>query len=142
MISHYTSQAITMVANSISPKLIQRHRMQPSSSSSSAKPISEDEFDQQITTLNPAMVASMSLSTGAELEKLKEIGAKTPILPSQIGTDFNFKRKIVWTNAIGFLLLHLCALIGIIQTVLFIPYIKTTMYCELLDTIKTIKLHF
>lgn len=129
-----------MVANSSSPKLIQRHRMQPSSS---AKPISEDEFDQQITTLNPAMVASMSLSTGAEplphtaeLEKLKEIGAKTPILPSQIGTDFNFKRKIVWTNAIGFLLLHLCALIGIIQTVLFIPYIKTTMYCELLDTIK------
>lgn len=121
-----------MVANSSSPKLIQRHRMQP------ARPITEDEFDQQITTLNPATVDSMQSSSSssssdqhaAELEKLKEIGAKTQILPSQIGTDFNYKRQIVWPNAIGFLILHLCALVGIIQTVLFIPSLKTTLYCK------------
>lgn len=33
-------------------------------------------------------------------------------LPSQIGTDFTFKRKIVWFNAIGFLVLHLIAVYG------------------------------
>lgn len=30
-----------------------------------------------------------------------------------IGTDYTFKRKIVWFNAIGFLLLNLAALYGI-----------------------------
>ncbi|KAJ8985371.1 hypothetical protein NQ317_008405 [Molorchus minor] len=33
-------------------------------------------------------------------------------LPSDIGTDYSFKRKIVWKNAIGFLILHLAALYG------------------------------
>lgn len=34
-------------------------------------------------------------------------------LPAEIGTDYNFKRKIVWFNALGFLVLHLAALYGI-----------------------------
>lgn len=33
-------------------------------------------------------------------------------LPKEIGTDYTFKRKIVWFNAIGFLIMHLCALYG------------------------------
>lgn len=45
--------------------------------------------------------------------KLKEIGAATPILPSEIGTDFNFKREIVWKNVVGFLLLHICGWVGL-----------------------------
>lgn len=34
------------------------------------------------------------------------------LLPQDIGTDYTFKRKIVWFNAIGFLVLHLLALYG------------------------------
>ncbi|KAF5273094.1 hypothetical protein FQR65_LT04836 [Abscondita terminalis] len=34
------------------------------------------------------------------------------LLPAQIGTDYNFKRKIVWFNVLGFLALHLAALYG------------------------------
>lgn len=31
----------------------------------------------------------------------------------KLGTDYNFKRKIVWFNAIGFLFLHLCGVYGV-----------------------------
>lgn len=34
-------------------------------------------------------------------------------LPKEIGTDYSFKREIVWFNAIGFFMLHLAGLIGI-----------------------------
>lgn len=34
-------------------------------------------------------------------------------LPSKIGTDPNFKRKIVWFNVIGFAFLHAAALYGL-----------------------------
>lgn len=34
-------------------------------------------------------------------------------LPKEIGTDYSFKREVVWFNAIGFLMLHLCGLIGL-----------------------------
>ncbi|KAF2893319.1 hypothetical protein ILUMI_12875 [Ignelater luminosus] len=33
-------------------------------------------------------------------------------LPAEIGTDYNFKRRIVWFNALGFLALHLAGLVG------------------------------
>ncbi|KAJ8965393.1 hypothetical protein NQ314_004144 [Rhamnusium bicolor] len=33
-------------------------------------------------------------------------------LPAEIGTDYNFKREIVWKNALGFLALHLAGLYG------------------------------
>lgn len=78
----------------------------------------EPDFDAHATTLNSTVSDELKSTTehlahDETLSKLKEVGAKTPILPSQIGTDFNFKREIVWKNAIGFLALHLCAVIGI-----------------------------
>lgn len=30
-----------------------------------------------------------------------------------VGTDFSFKRKLVWKNVIGFLILHMFALYGL-----------------------------
>lgn len=79
---------------------------------------SDSDFDTEVSTLNPAVAEKLkdvteNLSHDAQLSTLKEVGAKTPILPSEIGTDFNFKRQIVWSNAIGFLLLHIAALIGV-----------------------------
>lgn len=35
-------------------------------------------------------------------------------LPCEIGTDYNFKRKIVWFNLIGFVFLHILALYGLL----------------------------
>lgn len=35
-------------------------------------------------------------------------------LPKEIGTDYSFKRDVVWFNAIGFLFLHLAGLIGFV----------------------------
>lgn len=108
------------------------HRRRKEISSEAHKKIStEEQFDNEISTLNPADTQSIlheSLPPEIQLAKLKEIGAKTPILPSQIGTDFNFKREIVWTNAIGFLVLHFCAVVGIVLTFLGIPNVRTTMY--------------
>lgn len=40
----------------------------------------------------------------------KDVCAK---LPTDIGTDYTFKRKIVWFNAIGFLIMHLAAVYGL-----------------------------
>lgn len=34
-------------------------------------------------------------------------------LPNEIGTDYTFKRKLVWFNIIGFITLHLTALYGL-----------------------------
>lgn len=34
-------------------------------------------------------------------------------LPAEIGTDYDFKRSVVWKNALGFLVLHLLALYGV-----------------------------
>lgn len=65
-----------------------------------------------------------------ELKKLKEIGSKTPILPSEIGTDFNYKREIVLWNCFGFALLHLIGFIGIFMFFNGSTDIRTTIYCE------------
>ncbi|XP_063926211.1 acyl-CoA Delta-9 desaturase-like [Zophobas morio] len=48
---------------------------------------------------------------GAIKEQL-ENNEKT-LLPQEIGTDYTFKRKIVWPNAIGFLVLHFLAFYGV-----------------------------
>lgn len=71
------------------------------------------------------------ISHEEELKKLKEIGSKTPILPSQIGTDFNYKREIVWWNCFGFALLHLIGLVGTYMMLDGTANVKTTIYCEL-----------
>lgn len=97
----------------------------------------EDKFDAEITTLNNNNVAKEealriveNLPQDEAAEKLKEIGAKTPILPSEIGTDFNFKREIVWSNAIGFLVLHICALVGIGLGMFGYADYRTLIYCK------------
>lgn len=38
---------------------------------------------------------------------------KFPQLPKDIGTDYNFKRKIVWKNVAGFIVLHAAAFYGL-----------------------------
>lgn len=79
---------------------------------------SDSDSDMEVSTLDPSVAEELKyvtekLSHDAQLSTLKEIGAKTPISPSEIGTDFNFKRKIVWSNAIGFLFIHIAASIGV-----------------------------
>lgn len=36
-----------------------------------------------------------------------------PKLPQDIGTDYTFKRQIVWKNVLGFIVLHLAAIYGL-----------------------------
>lgn len=95
----------------------------------------EKDFDADVSTLGSAVSEVLKqttehLSHDEALDKLKEVGAKTPILPSQIGTDFSFKRKIVWPNAIGFLLLHICALIGVFMVMLGMARLYTVIYSK------------
>lgn len=49
-------------------------------------------------------------------------------LAKEIGTDYTFKRQIVWFNAIGFLVLHLCALYGVFLMFAGHAKIWTTIY--------------
>lgn len=60
---------------------------------------------------------------------------RTPIetsikLAKEIGTDFTFKREIVWFNAIGFLVLHLCGVYGVYLMFSGEAKIWTTIYCK------------
>lgn len=96
-----------------------------------------DEFIKSDSTLSPSKAGELietclsnSASHEDELQKLKEVGTKTPILPSEIGTDFNFRREIVWKNVAGFAVLHLLALVGIYLMIAQKCYHKTTIYCE------------
>lgn len=95
----------------------------------------ERDFDAHTSTLDPTITdvlksTAETLPYDEALNKLKEVGAKTPILPSQIGTDFNFKREIVWKNAIGFLALHICAVVGVVIGLLGYPKLYTHIYSE------------
>lgn len=101
--------------------------------SSTVDKINDDSFDAEMTTLDETktvelLTRTQNLSHDEALNKLKEIGSKTPILPSQIGTDFNYKRIVVWPNAIGFVLLHICGLIGILLVMLGQCYFQTALY--------------
>lgn len=100
----------------------------------------EKDFDADVSTLGPAvnevLKETQVLPHDEALDKLKEVGAKTPILPSEIGTDFSFKRQIVWKNAIGFLILHICALVGIFLSLLGYPRVYSVIYSKyFVDTI-------
>lgn len=65
-----------------------------------------------------------------ELQKLKEIGSHLPILPTEVGTDFSFKREIVWKNAIGFLLLHLIGAVGGLMMITGFCDIRTSIFSK------------
>lgn len=66
----------------------------------------------------------------ADSAELHQLGAHTPILPSAIGTDFAFKRRIVWPNAIGFAVLHALGFWGLVLGAMNVPDWKTSVYCE------------
>lgn len=73
----------------------------------------------------------VNLETHAEeLKKFKEVGSKTPILASEIGTDPNYKFTFVWPNLIGFIALHVIGLTGALAAVLGFCSIWTTLYCK------------
>ncbi|XP_055594368.1 delta(9)-fatty-acid desaturase fat-7-like [Uranotaenia lowii] len=94
-----------------------------------------DELKQHGSTLDPsqfqkALSNCNNLAHEGEVDKkLKEIGSHTPILPSEIGTDFNFKREIVWKNVIGFAALHVCGWIGL--------HLAFWQYCDWRTTLYT-----
>lgn len=95
----------------------------------------EHNYDADSTTLNPTVAKELDetideLNHTDTLQKLKEVGAKTPILASEIGTDFAFKRKVVWKNAIGFLILHIMAAIGVGLVVTGRAKFYTVLYSE------------
>lgn len=49
-------------------------------------------------------------------------------LPSDIGTDYDFKRKWVWPNLIGFILLHILGFYGIYK--MFHAHFLTTFWSK------------
>jgi len=72
-------------------------------------------------------IVNSSLTHEEKLTKLRDVGGKIPIVSSQlIGTDFNFKREIVWKNVFGFALLHLAGLIGVFLAIY--ADVRTTIY--------------
>lgn len=44
-----------------------------------------------------------------------EVHKKNIMLPQHIGTDYNYKPKVVWVNAIAFVFLHLGGLYGLLR---------------------------
>ncbi|KAG5894040.1 hypothetical protein JTB14_037885 [Gonioctena quinquepunctata] len=58
----------------------------------------------------PCPKSTMVIGNHLENEKQKVESSKTSW--TKLGTDYNFKRKIVWKNALGFLVMHLTALYG------------------------------
>lgn len=91
--------------------------------------------DSDFYTLDPSVAEKLKdvtekLSHDEILRKLKQIGAETPIVPSEIGTDLKFKRKIVWPNAIGFLFLHIAALYGVGLSLFGYAKALTTLYSK------------
>lgn len=118
-----------------SAELLSAENSDKESTTGSEQNVSDGEFDTDVSTLNPIVAEELIETTqhlphDAALEKLKEVGAKTPILPSEIGTDFSYKRVIVWPNAIGFLALHLCALFGVLLTMFGYTNYKTVIYSK------------
>ena len=65
-----------------------------------------------------------------ELETCKKVGSKTPILPSEIGTDPNYKFTFVWFNTIGFVMMHIIGLTGGLAAILGYCSIWTSIYCK------------
>lgn len=54
-----------------------------------------------------------------------------PKLPQEIGTDYTFKREIVWKNVLGFIILHLAACYGLYLAV-FKAHALTLFYGKIL----------
>lgn len=116
-----------MGADLYSAGLLVRHEL--SRRSAVAMPHGEDEEDDKVL---------FNVPKGENSETVQDISVVFPSDPSssshhqqnhhhhhhhnsvesikmakEIGTDYNFKRQIVWFNAIGFLVLHLCGCYGV-----------------------------
>lgn len=76
-----------------------------------------------------------------ELKKFKEVGSKTPILASEIGTDPNYEFSYVWFNTIGFVILHIIGLSGAAAAILGYCSIWTTLYCKWNETTRNFIVH-
>lgn len=66
----------------------------------------------------------------SEVTKDEKEKQKSPThlkLPKEIGTDYTFKRKIVWFNTIGFIMLHICGFYGF--------YLSLTNNCHIFTTL-------
>jgi hypothetical protein len=96
----------------------------------------KNNYNQEDSTIDHSMAekivekCSKLKSHEDELKVLKEIGIKTPILPSEIGTDTDYKFTIVWFNALGFVVLHILAFIGVWIGVTGNCDYRTSLYCE------------
>lgn len=115
--------------------LINRCKTQITSEAAIKKNISDDETDKENNNNKMSYnkiangTATSVVSSPVENNKPKtEIAVSEGLLPSQIGTDMNFKRKIVWKNAIGFFFLHLAGLIGVGTMLFGYADIRTTLY--------------
>lgn len=51
-------------------------------------------------------------------------------LMNEIGTDYTYKRPIVWFNTIGFLVLHMCGIYGVYLMLSGHAKFWTSIYCE------------
>lgn len=76
----------------------------------------------------PHSEESITKATDQAMQKTYENYDTYLKLPSEIGTDYNFKHKVVWFNAIGFLVLHLAALYGIYLC--FFTTLLSTLYSK------------
>lgn len=67
-----------------------------------------------------------------ELQTFKEVGSKTPILASEIGTDPNYKFTIVWFNLLGFIALTIIGATGGLAGLFGYCSWWTSLYCKLI----------
>lgn len=76
----------------------------------------------------PHSEESITKSSNDAMQKTYENYDTYLKLPSEIGTDYNFKHKVVWFNALGFLALHLAAVYGVFLC--FYASIWSTVYSK------------
>lgn len=96
-----------------------------------------DLMDLEDSSLPPAKVVelvskcSKATTHEDELKSFKEVGSKTPVLASEIGTDPEYKFTIVWSNLIGFIILHIIGGSGALAALLGFCQVKTSLYSKL-----------
>lgn len=79
------------------------------------------------------MIVTQTRTTTSEITNNKEFektnGTTKKTLPSEIGTDYSYKRKIIWRYALGNAIVHLGALYGLY----LVPqaYFKTLVWSKL-----------
>lgn len=115
MVNHNLFSALNMGADSKTKKIVCSKQAEIQNNHPETKKVlvNEEFLRSEDSTLkfNVAKASELvetckDLSHDEELKKYREVGAHIPILPSEIGTDFNYTHKVVWFNAIGFVLLH------------------------------------